>query len=312
MSYNNLDDLKGLIGSSETVSLEFKSSRPFLDGAKSNGANEFINNQIAPAVSAMLNSGGGHIIIGIEEKKEEASELSVGIIRSKISNSQLQQKLIDAIQPAVADLVSVKPICVSNNNEIDKQYAFVISVKEGFTAYQASDKKYYARRNGQSVPMDDKDVRLRMLAGDKPRIRTITSHDLIRTSIATYVGSVRWHAQVFNDGIKTINRLFVQWSIEAEGFRKSDYLTFLVRPVGKVENIHFGEPPQIGLMPGMDYSIKLFEISTLLFNGADVDASARAKVGIFIDDGLPSYHQIDLMEVLSPLRRKNWNEPPGL
>ena len=65
----------------------------------------------------------------------------------------------------------------------DKLQAFAIDVKRGTTAYQAEDKIYYVRRGYSSDPMEDKDIRLRMLSDDHPRAAlqaALSSDDAIR------------------------------------------------------------------------------------------------------------------------------------
>src|SRR4029079_10139598 len=121
---------------------------------------------------------GGLLVIGIEEEKKDGigSSLSNGVSRSQLKAEQLQQIICGRIQQSVAGCVSVYPVPVGENPNGEKLFAFVVDVRQGSTAYQADDKKYYARRSGQTVAMEDKDIRLRMLAGDKPRISINLTH----------------------------------------------------------------------------------------------------------------------------------------
>jgi hypothetical protein len=77
-------------------------------------------------VSAFLNTDGGRIIVGIEEKDGVASELSEGVSRRYYSWERLQQKICDRIQPAVAGYVSVYSVQVSQDSDGDNLFAFVV------------------------------------------------------------------------------------------------------------------------------------------------------------------------------------------
>ena len=76
----------------------------------------------------------------------------------------------------MAGYISAYSVLVGESATFDKLFAFVVDVRPGHTAYQADDKKYYVRRSGRSEPMEDKDIRLRMLAADKPRIVVRLEH----------------------------------------------------------------------------------------------------------------------------------------
>lgn len=170
----SLERLQTYIGQEETYNLEFKSSRGLLQSTA--GELEKTFNDLSTHISAFLNSDGGLLIIGIEEfdkrdKKQagKAAALSDGIPRSLWIGDRIQSKLCDRIQPAVASYVLVHTVVVGKQ-EAEDLLAFVIEVKPGITAYQAADKKYYSRRSFSSEPMDDKDVRLRMLSDSVPRV----------------------------------------------------------------------------------------------------------------------------------------------
>lgn len=169
-----IERLNDYVGQEETYQLEFKSSRGLLQTTA--GEIEKTFNDLSTHISAFLNSDGGVLVIGIEEsdkrdKKQagKAVSLSDGIPRSQWIGDRIQSKLCDRIQPSVASLVLVNTVVISKHEEEDL-LAFVIEVRQGITAYQAADKKYYCRRSFSSEPMDDKDVRLRMLADNTPRM----------------------------------------------------------------------------------------------------------------------------------------------
>jgi hypothetical protein len=169
-----LERLNNYIGQEETYQLEFKSSRGLLQTTA--GEIEKTFNDLSTHISAFLNSDGGLLVIGIEEsdkrdKKQAGKAVSIsdGIPRSQWIGDRIQSKLCDRIQPSVASLVLVNTVVIGKHQDEDL-LAFVIEVRQGITAYQAADKKYYCRRSFSSEPMDDKDVRLRMLADNTPRL----------------------------------------------------------------------------------------------------------------------------------------------
>lgn len=164
-----LERLKSFIGQEEHYQLEFKSSRGILQQTPKSFFDE-----LSKDVSAFLNSEGGILIIGLDEEKRDEKTagkalcLSDGIRRSKLTASQLSSAICDRIHPSVSSYVQVFPVPVG---QIDGEelLAFVVEVAQGITAYQAADWKYHARRSFGTVPMEDKDIRLRMLADEKPR-----------------------------------------------------------------------------------------------------------------------------------------------
>lgn len=170
-----IERLRDFIGQEENYHLEFKSAKGILQ-ASNNEANNIFNT-LSTHLSAFLNSEGGLLVIGIEETDEKkqagkAVSLSDGIPRSIYNGDRIQSRLCDRIQPSVANLVLVNTVVVGKQGDEDL-LAFVIEVRQGVTAYQAADKKYYCRRSFSSEPMDDKDVRLRMLADNVPRIELL-------------------------------------------------------------------------------------------------------------------------------------------
>lgn len=168
----NLERLRSYLGQEESYEVEFKSSKALTgdDGR----ARKFLAD-LTCHVSAFLNSEGGRLLIGIEEAEskdkkqaEKAVELSSGVPRSRYTAARISSAICDQIHPSVASYVSVFPVVVGQEDE-EELLAYVVEVKPGVTAYQAADKHYYARRSFSSEPMEDKDIRLRMLADEKPR-----------------------------------------------------------------------------------------------------------------------------------------------
>ena len=194
-----LDRLKEYIGAEESLQLDFKSSRP-LAGGNRNDAKKFIDG-LSSHVSAFLNSEGGLLLVGLEEEDRKnqpdiATGLSEGVPRKLWTAQQFENSICDRIHPSVAAYVQVFPITVREKDG-DKLQAFAIEVKRGTTAYQAEDKIYYVRRGYSSDPMEDKDIRLRMLSDDRPRAVVqvaLSSDDAIfklRRKFENYVADVQ-------------------------------------------------------------------------------------------------------------------------
>lgn len=166
--------LQQFVGQEESYNLEFKSSRPLLD--PSGGKVDSFFNDLSCHVSAFLNSDGGLLIIGLEEppqsdrkRAELAIGLSDGVPRSVFTASRLSNKLCDRVHPAIGSYLQVYPVPVGKTGDGEDLLAFVVNVQPGITAYQAADKRYYCRRSFSIEPMEDKDVRLRMLTDTRPR-----------------------------------------------------------------------------------------------------------------------------------------------
>jgi len=165
--------LESFIGQEESTQLEFKSSIP-LNSSKDSDITKFFSDKLSPAVSAFINTEGGTIIVGLEEERSNNDRdvvkcLSKGVPRSIMSGIIFENKLLDRVHPATGSFVRVHTVKVGEN-EAGDLLAFVVVVQPGVTAYQATDKKYYCRRGYSNAPMDDKDIRLRMLTDDRPRV----------------------------------------------------------------------------------------------------------------------------------------------
>jgi hypothetical protein len=301
----------GMIEQQETQRLEFKSSRELLN-ENSQKRGKFISEQIVPTVSAFLNTDGGQLVIGIEEKNGVAVALSPGISRTRVSWEQLQSAICDRIQPAVAGYISVYSVHVGTSPDGERLFAFVVDVKPGNTAYQADDKKYYVRRAGQSEAMEDKDIRLRMLAGDKPRfVISLHSNIVPRTGImSNYVQCVTWALCFENVGVRNIPRAVVRSNLNLGGLSDDGLLTVrsctreyqeTTFPIEGVE--------ATALLPGQRFEMRLITVSPLVFpERADPAAiSMTADVIAYVDDGVPcELTNYDLMADLRPIIDSKW------
>ena len=307
----HIEFVNGLIGQQETQRLEFKSSRELLsDNSQRRG--KFITDQLVPTVSAFLNTDGGQLVIGIEEKDGVAVALSSGVLRSRLSWEQLQSAICDRIQPAVAGYISVFSVQVGTSSDGDKLFAFVVDVKAGTTAYQADDKKYYVRRSGQSEAMEDKDVRLRMLAGDKPRL-TISLHPRIVSNVGNFlhhVQHVTWILTFENVGIRNIPRAIVQSNLNLQGLTDLGGRTVTSRtPEYRQTEFPFEGLESAELLPGRRFELPHVTVTSTAFVQCEDVASVTmlADVIVYIDDGLPNeLRNYDLMADLRPVIKNDW------
>ncbi len=147
----NLLDLEQIVEeqTEESSFLEFKSSRMFKKGlGKAAG-------DLSKEITAFANGGGGTLIIGIEETNEDRSKASgvAGTVDKKITSERLQQLLETRISPPIPNLEIIEIV--------DKVggVCFVIGVPlSDIGPHQASDLKYYARRQYQKLPMEHYEI----------------------------------------------------------------------------------------------------------------------------------------------------------
>ena len=306
-----IEFVRDLIGQQETQRLEFKSSRDLLTES-SHKRGKFISEQIVPTVSAFLNTDGGQLIVGVEEKESVAVDFSAGVPRARFSWEQLQSTICDRIQPAVAGYVSVFPVQIGVTSD-EPVFAFVVEVKPGTTAYQADDKKYYVRRSGQSEAMEDKDVRLRMLAGDKPRLLVSLRPRIVPNVglFSHHIQYVAWMLRFENVGVRNIPRAIVHSKLSLRGL--SDFGRQTVQawtPEYQETTFPVEGLTTTGLLPGQSFDLPLVKVSSLSFTECPEDISAvsmTADVTVYIDDGLPAeLRNYDLMADVQPVFNANW------
>ncbi len=172
--------LNEYLGRDEHTTLEFKSCKVFDD--------KNFPNQLIKEIDAFINTDGGLLIVGIEEVASvdnpaiKIAGKIEGVSRTRMTATRLSQIIYSKISPSAGSLIQVFPVIVSNSCDADERLAFAIEVTPGHTAYQSSDDKiYYGRRGTESIALDDKDVRLRMMTDDKSRVE-LTFRSTIKIS----------------------------------------------------------------------------------------------------------------------------------
>lgn len=160
--WNEKEDLEKLIGKIEALRLDFKQSKIFNEPR-----NKIIEN-LTREVSAFANTEGGTLVIGIAERKngkvKVADSIDEGVDIQNHNPEWLQQIIESNVSPYIAG-IRVRPIFLDS---IKRQCAYVITVPQGTTAYQAFDKKYYGRSEYESKALPDHEIRLRMFRGKYP------------------------------------------------------------------------------------------------------------------------------------------------
>lgn len=144
----------------ESVGLDFKAADSLQD-------NDRAKRDISKDVSAFANSAGGVIVYGIAESEEEPhyAESVSPIDPSRFSKEWLENVISSRIQPRL-DGVLINPVELRSTSP--GEIAYVVVVPQGWTAHQASDKKYYKRFNFKSEPMEDYEVRQTMARAARP------------------------------------------------------------------------------------------------------------------------------------------------
>ena len=174
----DLEDLALLVGQPESLRLEFKQSELL----NSNHANTTeASKNLSRAVSALANTEGGVIVIGIEEEKMGKSRVAKGIDEGVDFQYWWPERLQSIIESNISPyLTGIKIRRVFTSESKDKG-AFVIHVPSGTTAYQANDHKYYGRSEFETKSLPDHEVRMRMFRGRQASASLLITKCMRRT-----------------------------------------------------------------------------------------------------------------------------------
>ncbi|MFW0861819.1 MAG: helix-turn-helix domain-containing protein [Dethiobacter sp.] len=123
----------------ESAFLEFKSS-PTIDHQDTK--------KIAEVVCAFANAGGGQVLFGVQESSDGRAEaLDEGWMPSQRKNTWLSDVILAHVTPKVDFEIVTTPLASSRE-------LYVVNVHQGYSAHQASDRKFYRRREAKCIPMD--------------------------------------------------------------------------------------------------------------------------------------------------------------
>lgn len=206
----------------ESSELEFKRSDALpSDPAQRQGAAK----EISKDVSAIANTNGGVLIYGIKAnaKTNEAEELDAGVDLKVVQPDWLQQIISSHISPQVNVQIRSIPLVSAGAG----RHALLLEIQRSLRGAQASDKRYYRRRNCLNDMLDDWEVR---------ELLNRSSHPLV----SARVGFKRWQKdqaehryyltfEVVNDGFKAAQHVMVQLEMPVD-IHLSDNITSINRP----------------------------------------------------------------------------------
>ncbi|MCE7743842.1 MAG: ATP-binding protein [Candidatus Heimdallarchaeota archaeon] len=132
------EDLVWLIDNEveESTILEFKSKLP----KKSPSERDNSKRILSKAVSALANTNGGQLIIGLKEVNDIASEINW------IEEKKFRQTLDNWINSELEPVITNYEIKTIRNKQNDKQNVFVIKIEKSRKApHRARDGAYYKR-----------------------------------------------------------------------------------------------------------------------------------------------------------------------
>ena len=138
-------------GIEESSQLEYKA-------AEALGRSDGKKREITKDISALANSAGGVLIYGVREHAEpdrsHLPERLDPLDQSEYSKEWLDQ-ITASIQPRIEGL-RIVPVHVGPG---PSDYCYVVEIPQSGTAHQALDRRYYRRRNFESTPMEDYEIR---------------------------------------------------------------------------------------------------------------------------------------------------------
>lgn len=131
----------------ESNSLEYKAAASLVN---------LKTTEISKDVSAMANAAGGVIIFGISEnspKRHIPGQIDP-IDRNIMSKERLEDIIDSNIRPRIEGIIII-PVEIDDPSKV----VYVVEIPQSNTAHQASDRKYYRRRNFKSDPMEDYEIK---------------------------------------------------------------------------------------------------------------------------------------------------------
>lgn len=147
----DITDIQRMIDEKEKESsyLDYKSSGALTkNGAKTD---------ISKDVSSFANAGGGVIIYGVKEEENIPIEIDEGFDPGEITREWLEQVIFSNIH---RNIEGIKINQIEINEDEANRVLYVVQIPESERApHQASDKRFYTRRNFMSVQMEEYEVR---------------------------------------------------------------------------------------------------------------------------------------------------------
>ena len=148
----DIRDVRRLVESKEKES-------PYLDYKESAALQNAdpTKNEISKDVSAFANAGGGTIVYGVREDGHIPQEIDDGVDPNTITKEWLEQVIGSRIHRKIEG-VRINQVPIDSDSE--SGIVYVVWVPQSMRApHQASDKKFYKRRNFSSEPMEEYEIR---------------------------------------------------------------------------------------------------------------------------------------------------------
>ena len=161
--------------------------------------------------------------------------------------------------------------------------------------------------------MEDKDIRLRMLAADKPRLVIDLKPSIVRNRgelSLSRIESVNWLLSFENVGMRNIPKALIRSELSFQGLSELGQKT-ISSWTPEYQKTDFGikNLECIELLPGQRFEYPLIRASALAFvDCPDLGrVTMMADVTVFVDNGLPSeLTNYDLMADLRPVIDAKW------
>ena len=159
-------DLNALFGQSESIRREFKSGVMLDREPESKWVTD-----LSIEVSALANTEGGDLFLGIDEDKKSKPRVAKVIdgVSSNLAPERLQQLIEAHVFPYLPG-IRLHRVKLSASPD---RVVFVVHVPQGSTAYQANDGRYYGRSEFEAKYLPDHEIRLRMSRGKVARAEVL-------------------------------------------------------------------------------------------------------------------------------------------
>jgi Putative DNA-binding domain len=126
-----------------------------------------VDREISAEISALANTEGGELFLGIDEDRKSRPRVATSIDGSPaaLAPERLQQLIESHVSPYLPG-IRVHRVLLSNQ---PTRAVFVVRIPQGSTANQANDGRYYGRSEFEAKYLPDHEVRLRMSRGKVAR-----------------------------------------------------------------------------------------------------------------------------------------------
>lgn len=221
-------------GVRERDDLEYKQSDALR--VRPNISRDEVASEVSKDVSAMANASGGILIYGIVEKHHTPVRLDGGFELGKQgepTHEWLEKVIRGNVRPAPEELF-IRAIDLSGS--MAGRVAILVCVGQDPHGCQASDRRYYRRRNFQNEALEDWEVRELMARAKSARVELVQHHVVVSKGGAE--GALHSYSRVLelhNSGVVRVRDWKVVVAFPEE---------FLLRqPEGPSSKVRIKHPP---------------------------------------------------------------------